>query len=259
MEESQLIDLINQGKIFDLLPSVVLSDREMKIDEMKAIFNAFGSFWQYEGRPSAKNPHALLKSGRHSNGFIVANNVLKYPWICEVFAKEMIKKIEANFKKEEICEIGVVASSAYSAINLGWEVTRLLSYEYNPKIYHVIVEKDKDGKPTIIRGGIDPDKTVLVINELMTTADGSTWETKTAVSDCNKDKEEKKSPKVLDKSFVLIHRSKDFVLADNSPVIPVFHFDIENYKPEECPYCQVGSKAIKPKLDNNWDRLHGRI
>ena len=157
--------------------------------------------------------------------------------------------------------IGGVASSAYSALDLGFCATWIISQKYNPKVKHIIVEKDKDGNPTVIRGGIDPSMTVLVINELMTTKSGSTWETKKAVLDCNKDKEDKTTPKVLDQSFVLMHRSSDYELEDGSLVVPVFHFDIKNFdvpKGETCPYCQAGSEAIKPKLDNNWAILHGK-
>jgi len=119
------------------------------------------------------------------------------------------------------------------------------------------VEKDKDGNPTIIRGGIGSDKNVLVLNELMTTGSGSTFETRKAALTCNGDAP---GPNVLEPAYVLVHRSKDYVLADGSAVQPVFHFDIENFEAEDCPYCKVGSEAIKPKTPKeNWARLHGRV
>ena len=227
--------------------------RRMTIPEDEAIFGAFDAFWEYKGDPRAEKPHALLKSKKHSNGLIMCRAVLDYPKFCMIFGHEMLKAIEENMKPEIIKKIGFVASSAYSALDIGFCLSWLLSQSYNPEVKHVIVEKDDDGNPTIIRGGIDPSLTGLVINELMTTATGSTWETKKAVLECNG---ENPAPKVLDQSFVLMHRSADFELEDGSEVIPVFHFDIGNYERNECPWCEAGSEAIKPKLDNNWQRLH---
>jgi len=257
MNEAEVLKRIKDGRVFDVLPGA-FAGRMMTIAEAVAIFNFFNAFWQYEGDPRAEKPHALLKSGKHSNGFIACKEFLKYPSICELFANEMVKVIgEKIMLASKVSKLGidVVASSAYSAINLGWEVTRLLS-KFNVEVEYLAVEKDKQDKPTIIRGGIDPGKKVLVINELMTTGSGSTWETKEAVLKCNGDKP---APKVVEFAFVLVHRSKEMVLADGSPVQPVFHFDIENFEagPGSCPYCDVGSEAIKPKIGNNWQRLHG--
>ncbi|OGY41853.1 MAG: hypothetical protein A2Y67_03305 [Candidatus Buchananbacteria bacterium RBG_13_39_9] len=257
MDESEVLSRVKNGGVFDLPPRA-FDDRRMTIAEAEAIFTAFNSFWQYKGNPIAEKPHALLKSGKHSNGFIACKDFLKYPQICLLFANEIVKRIrgEVILSKISKLEIDAVVSSAYSAINLGWEVARLLS-EHNEKIEYIPVEKDEKGNPTIIRGGIDPGKKVLVINELMTTGSGSTWETKEAVLKCNGDKP---APKVIEPALVLVHRSKEMVLADGSPVQPVFHFDIGDSdvpKGESCPYCDAGSEAIKPKLGNNWQRLHG--
>jgi len=252
MKEEFVLALLGTGGVFALNPDDI-EGRRMTPAEAVAIFSHFGAFWQYEGDPCATNPHALLKSGLHSNGFIVCKDFLKYPKICELFAHEMLKTLIEKLSAKDFEKIGVVASSAYSAINLGWEIARLLSARGLKGMEYVPVEKDEKGNPTKIRGGIDPNKIVLVINELMTTGTGSTWETKRAVLNCNGDYP---PPKIIEPAFVLVHRSKDLVLADGSAVQPVFHFDIANFKPEECPYCKAGSQAIKPKIGNNWQLLH---
>ena len=252
MMEHKILEFVRNKNVYGLNPDL-FSNRFMTIEEMKAIFNYFGAFWQYEGEPCKEKPHALLKAGGHSNGFIACKEVLHHPRICVLFANEMFKLIREKVKN--LGRIDVIASSAYSAITLGWEVARLIS-DYNSEVEYIPVEKDENGNPTIIRGGIDSGKNVLIINELMTTGSGSTWETKQAVLKCNG---EDPAPQIIEPAFVLVHRSKDITLADGSAVQPVFHFDIENFKPEECPYCKVGSEAIKPKVDDNWKRLHRRI
>ena len=248
---SRILELVEKGRVFEINPKD-LGENFMTIEEMTAIFNFFDAFWEYDGQPSPEKTHALLKSGKHSNGFIACKNVLQYLRMCKLFSYEMFKHFERAYSTKKV---DVVVSSAYSAINLGYEVARLMG-KINPQIEYVIAEKDGSGKPTVIRGGIDPSKTVLVVNELMTTGNGSTLETRQAVLACNGSNP---APKIIDASLVLVHRSKDFVLADGSMVIPVFHFDIEDYEADDCPYCKAGSEAIKPKVGNNWNIIHGRV
>ena len=253
MDETNVIEAIRSGKVFMINP-YHFRGRFMTQQEMIAIFDQFDAFWKYEGEPCEEKPHAILKSGLHSNGFISCKEVLQYPALCTLFANEMVKHASNQFLKTGLGCVDVVVSSAYSAINIGFEIARLISEKHNPKVEYVVVEKDQAGNPTNIRGSINPNKRVLVVNELMTTGDGSTWETKKAVQTCNG--EGNPMPEILEPSFVLVHRSNDLVLLDGSKVYPVFHFDIVNFKPEECPYCKVGSKAIKPKVDQNWKLLH---
>jgi len=254
MNEQEVLALVAKGGVFDLTPAD-FSGRRMTLKEVIAIFGALGAFWQYQGAPQAERPHALLKSGLHSNGFINCRAVLDHPGLCMLFAEEMLKVIEEHIPVTDLLPLGFVASSAYSALDLGFGIAWLLGQRYNPQIKRVMAEKDAAGNPTIIRGGIDQVLTGVVINELMTTASGSTWETKEAVLKCN---DPKPAPTVLPYSFVLMHRSSSFALTDGSSVGAVFHFDIENYPPEKCPYCQAGSVAIPPKKENNWEILHGR-
>ena len=40
-----------------------------------------------------------------------------------------------------------------------------------------------------------------------------------------------------------------------SVVLPLLQLDMQSYAAEDCPYCKVGSEAIKPKEGDNWSRL----
>lgn len=249
---NKILELLKQGGVFEISPKILGNDPMTK-KEMVAIFNALDAFWEYEGEPTPEKPHAILKGGKHSNGFINCNAVLRHPVLCKLFANEIVKRFYIVYPSTKV---DVVASSAYSAINLGYEVARRLSKRF-PEIEHVIVEKDSAGNPTEIRGEIEASKNVLIINELMTTDSGSTWETKKAVLDCN-GKGNHPAPNLFDSSFVLVHRSKDFYLFDGTRVDDIFHFDIQDWEEKDCPYCKAGSQAIKPKVGNNWNIIHGR-
>lgn len=254
---NEILTLVKTGRVFEITPKM-LEDRPMNQEEMIAIFDYFDAFWEYEGEPCPDRPHAILKSGKHSNGFIACKNVLDYPLMSKLFAYEMFKLIERYEETHRVLKVDAVAASAYSALNLGYEVTKIFTKRY-PKTKFIQVEKDKFDKPTVIRGGIDPSYNVLVINELMTTPGGSTWETKEAVLKCLGDKP---VPILIDPSFVLVSRSRDHQLPDGSRVLPVFHFDMTDWdvqNGEECPFCKAGSEAIKPKEGNNWNIIHGRV
>lgn len=244
MDEKGVLDLIELGRIFDLSPGH-FNGRQMSIKEMVAIFQHFNAFYLDQCIPSAERPHFIIRSG-HSNGIILCKEVLKYPPFCLIFAYEILKLIEQT--STDLTQTKVVVSSAYSAINLGWELTRLLSLKYCKEVEYVIAEKDSKGSPTIIRGGIDPSKKVLIINELMTTSGGSTYETKLAVLNCNG---ENPPPEIIEPAFVLVHCSPDYSLSDGSPIEAVFHFDMQTYSLENsgiCPYCEAGSLAVQAKL-----------
>lgn len=245
MLESTVLNFIRRDRIFDLTPAVLIEETMTKNDVI-AILNHFDAYWSYEEIPCKEKPHALLKSGKHSNGFIALKKVLNHPRMNTLFADVMAEKICEKINAEEI---DVIVSSAYSAISLGLEVTNILS-RFNRKIEYLIAEKDEKGNPTIIRDGIDASKKVLIINELMTTSSGSTWETKKAVLECNG--KGNSAPQIFDLSFVFIHRSKDYKLPDGTEVIPIFHFNMEDWEAHKCPYCEAGSEAIKPKQGENW-------
>lgn len=248
MTPAELIYAVKQGRMFDLI-SDNLAGRSMTMEEFIVMLNYLSAYWQYPGEARAEVPHALLKAGGHSNGFIACMEILRYPGLCKLFANEIIKKI-ISFGEFEIGIVDVVVSSAYSAIGIGWEVASGIR-PYNHKVEYITAEKDKNGNPTIIRGKIDSGKTVLVVNELMTTIDGSTWETKQAVRECNG---EGKPPKIIDPSFVFVNRSNSSVLTDGSRVVGLFNFDMTDYdlKKETCPYCEKGSQAMRPKEGTNW-------
>ena len=57
---------------------------------------------------------------------------------------------------------------------------------------------------------------------------------------------------------VIVDRSdpdRRVTVIGESQVQFLLHLEIRNYPPDSCPYCKVGSRAIKPKEAGNWRRL----
>ena len=138
---SVILDAIRNNHIFSLHPEQI-KDRNMTKEEFVSILNHFNAFWQYQGEPSPDRPHAILKSGKHSNGFIACKEVLKYPVFTKLFAAEIFKTFY-GISHPDYPKIDVVLSSAYSAITLGYELARQFSTHDNNAVEYIIVEKDE--------------------------------------------------------------------------------------------------------------------
>lgn len=75
------------------------------------------AYWFHSGDP--KEPHAVLTSSKHSDGYVNMRKVLQDPKRCETLTKKLVDK--HNILSEKI---DYVVSSAYSAITFGYELAK---------------------------------------------------------------------------------------------------------------------------------------
>jgi len=57
---------------------------------------------------------------------------------------------------------------------------------------------------------------------------------------------------------VVVERSNPddrIIVVEDSKILPLLRLCIRNYEPNDCPYCAIGSMAIKPKQGDNWLKL----
>jgi len=198
--------------------------------------------WFYAGE--AREPHAILTSGKHSDGYINLNAVLQYPNLCEILAGQLIE----NLKKQGITreKIDAVVSSSFAAITFGQEVARQLN------VLFVFTEKVGEEQRWGGRFELPPGARILQVEELITTFH-TTRKVKEAILAGN--------PKVkfLDidgKTIVatVVYRPEDLSKEDpNFKIIALMSKEIHSWDPEKCPLCQKGSPALKPKP--NWQRF----
>src|SRR3989338_3784215 len=86
---------MSREQLLALEPDVVT--KPLSLDEMLHIARNLGAFWSYDyeaqmaGRPGM---HALLKSGRHSDGFFVSRILLKPENIRRIIASQMILQLQ---------------------------------------------------------------------------------------------------------------------------------------------------------------------
>lgn len=143
-----------------------LSFQELEGIEPLFIFEIFeisNAIWLHNGIPEA--PHALLTSGKHSDGYIDCSQVLKYSNLrCFLATKLLHKAIpfieKCGFSPEKI---DYVVSSSMAAIPLGEAIANALN------LIFIYTEKDKCQKQKLKRFEIPDGAVVLQVEELITT------------------------------------------------------------------------------------------
>lgn len=231
-----------------------IGDRIITINEFVHVANLFKAFWQSLLDPSPGIPHAILRSGEHSNGYIDCMEFLQWSNLCEIFAYQLAMIIRRHYSNP----IGTIVDAAYSGTDLGHEVARILSESQYLAVAHKTVQKDEQGNPTKWRGKIAAGALVGVVNDVLSTAAGSTYMAKQAVKAIGTLTEDGVRVEILFLPFVtvLVNRSYEVGdLPDGDLVLCLARFQWRTFKVDEgetCPYCAVGSKAYRPKEDDNW-------
>ncbi len=200
------------------------------------------AIWIYQGKPG--EPHALLTSGKHSDGYINLNAVLQFPNLCEILARKSIEKL----KKEgiDLEKIDVIASSSYAAIALGQEVARQL------RAIFVFTEKEQKEQRWSGRFEIPSGSTILQVEELITTL-GTTRKVKKAILAQNPNVNflEKEGKTIV---ATIVHRPEKLPKTySDYHVIALIEKEIHVWESNECPLCKKGSQVLKAKP--NWERF----
>lgn len=210
--------------------------------EFVRILEICNAFWRYRGTPCKEEPHVITKSGLHSNGYVNCPEVLKFTNLSEILAYETVRALRGLWKGKVDWVIGPASGS----IHLVHDMARVLHADV-----HSFTEKDDQGKPLLWKRFTIPlGAKVLIANEIITTSGGSTYEAKRGIADNNPF-----PVSFVPYAVVLVCRTKGVSLSDGTPVIARFHLDIENFYSNSCPYCLVGSEALRPKERGNWEKL----
>lgn len=195
--------------------------------------------WVYQGFP--EEPHALLTSGLHSDGYYNVNEATQFSNLCETLAKKLVETLPELIRER----MDVVASSSFAAITFGAEVARRLGV--------MSVFTEKKGKEQVWTGRFDlpAGARVLQVEELITTL-GTTKKVKRAILEANPDVEFLEE---YGRTFVgtVVHRPQKLVEYSDYKVISLIGVEVHNWEAEECPLCKASSKALKPKP--NWQEF----
>ncbi len=201
------------------------------------LFKICDAFWMYGG----KGPHALLTSGKHSDGYVDCSQVLKHTNLRDILAERMVEEILlpniAGVKADYI------VSSSMAAIPFGDGIASYLglTFLYTEKV---------DGVQKLKRFEVPSKARILQVEELITTM-GTTRQVTNAIIEKNKNVEfvRDRDGKIV--VLTLVHRPEKLPIEyPDYRILPLVELEIHNWTPEECPLCRIGSRSLKPK--SNW-------
>lgn len=201
-------------------------------------FDVCDAGWMHDS--DSKKPHAELASGKCSNGYFNCSEVFCYPALCEVFAHQLVKKLDAG-------KIDWVVSSSSAAITFGHEAAKALGAKFG------YTEKDPNNPKKQIwkRFTMPEGSIVLQIEDLITTSQ-TFKEVRRTITERNSE-----SVCFMNVIGALIHRPPKLP-ADygDVSVVALVHKEVWAVEPKDCPLCAKGSKLLRPKT--HWKELTGK-
>ncbi len=216
------------------------ADRLLSAEEVIYIAETLDAFWHYnyeaaeQGRPGK---HALLKSGLHSDGFLISKILLKPDNIRLIMAHQLKQLFERLGIAKPDWLIGVPDGATALAEDLG----RIMGVK-------VADLQKREGRITVITP-FKPGERLLIVEDFCTKGTGFKETVILIIS-------KQSGAEILPYELVIVNRGGlkkikvegvgDFTIA------PVAEHRIGEWTQEECPHlgpCKFGSIAIKPKVD----------
>lgn len=208
------------------------------------------AYWLHDGNP--KRPHALLTSGLHSNGFFNSKPVIADDALLREVSADIVdlylqsggvliavdRVIGPQTGATKLAEFVAYEISNRRGRRCGWASPKKVGEGNNKSM----VFDDPARKPY-------PNEFILLVEDVITT--GSSLElTAKAVS--------KAAQNALFSSFVctLVNRS-GLTEVNGRKIIALIEHEMPIWTPEECPLCELGSEAIRPK--ENWALLNSPV
>jgi orotate phosphoribosyltransferase len=204
--------------------------------DWKQVFQEQGAIWIHDGNP--RSPHALLTSGLHSDGFVNCTFVTQQP----VLVQQIVSAADglSSYLPKE--KVDWVIGSAFGAITLAHSIALQIQSRSG------FTEKDGESMK-LSRFSVSPSDRVLVVEDAISTG-GSTLKTIDGILRAGI-----ASENVLPYIVCLVNRSGKSDLSGRN-IRALLTLQINNWQPDECPLCRLGSVAVRPK--NNWNELTGQ-
>lgn len=230
-----------------LLDPYKFISRMLSAEEVIHIAEILGAFWRYDyaaanlGKPGK---HALLKSGLHSDGFLISKILLEPDNIRRIMAFQL----QLRFLKENVAWPDYLVGIPDGATKLAKDLGDVMGVE-------VVEMKKTDGRITII-GSLSYGSNLLPVEDFCTKGTGF----KETVIEI---KRKYPDVKILPYEMVIVNRGglREIVVdgIDTFSIIPVAEYQIKEWDSdsEKCELCRkYGSVAIKPKVsEESWKEI----
>ena len=207
-------------------------------EEWINVFSEMVALWIHDGNP--ERPHALLTSGKHSNGFFNASKVIVNPSILKEACLDIVKGNRGDVPEHSRGDM--VIGSALGAITIAHVMAELLNATCG---FTEPVVANGEKTMQLKRFSIESAERILPVEDVISTGD-TTLKTIAELK--------QKGAIIHPVVIVLVNRSgKEYL--DQYKIISLIDHPMPMWKAEDCPLCQQGSEEIRPKC--NWDKLTG--
>ena len=198
-------------------------------------FEEAGALWRMN-YDNEEGGHALLTSGKHSDAYSNGAKIVQNPQMVEAVIADLLEKIKQH---EAYQKPDWVVGPAYGAVTYAHEAARQLDTKYA----FTEIEYTDEGKMQVLkRFDIAEGDVVLVIEDLKTTG-GSAQKTIDVV--------EAVGANVLPMVGFITNWTEPKI--GERDVISLIEPTMNIWESDECPLCEKGSEAVRPKYD--WDKL----
>lgn len=240
-----MLNILNMDKkqLLEVEPRYI--NKRLAATEILHVFRTLGGFWNYDYEAAYNRRagyHALLKSGKHSDGFLNSHTVLQHDNWCMILAQQMVWMWESLKLNTPTQIVGVPTGATKLGLNMAFLMgTR-----------GVKMEKER-GKIQTLGKSIYPSVSTLLVEDFCTNGTGFTE----AISLL---KDSISLLYLLPYAPVIINRGGKRTIETEEgdfQIFPLADFKIEDWEEDECPLCQTyGSLPIKPKeSEENWEIL----
>lgn len=209
-------------------------------------YQALDAYWLHDGKPG--RPHALLTSGLHSDGFFNSKPVIADDRLLKEAAADLA---ELLFDAVNIWTIDRVVGPQTGATKLAEYLADAIGVRRGRECFWASPAKaETDGKKSMAFESGKPrpvsGELVLLCEDVITTG-GSVSLADAATRDCG--------AKTMGALVALVNRSGEQTVAGKA-VLPLIGRKMSTWKTNDCPLCETGSEAIRPKEGDNWKLLN---
>ncbi|OHA24359.1 MAG: hypothetical protein A3B11_02265 [Candidatus Taylorbacteria bacterium RIFCSPLOWO2_01_FULL_44_26] len=202
------------------------------------------ALWIHDGNP--KRPHALLTSGKHSNGFFNSRLVIPDEVLLCAAASDLLELFTQQ--SGDVSKVQGVVGPQTGATKLAELVSDQIMVTRGECFWASPAKNESDGQKSMVfsdeERGLVRSQYVLLCEDVLTTG-GSV--------DLTIDAVESSGGAVMPFILVLVNRS-GLTEASGKKIITLINRPMPMWIPDECPLCREGSEAIRPK--DNWARLN---
>ncbi len=215
-------------------------------DEWVEKYKENGALWIHGGNPN--QPHALLTSGMHSNGFFNSRLVTEDNRLLSEAVQDLLRLFReqgGDVSKVQGCIGPQTGATKLAKVGSEW----INDDKLRPWCFWASPAKhEKDGKKSMIFS--DRDRAILSGQSVLPWEDVST--TGGSV-DMMVKAVERIGGIVLPYVLVLVNRS-GLQSVNGRRVVALIKHDMPIQSADKCILCKAGSEALRPK--DNWDRLN---